>query len=285
MPFIVPIDDARLNFPEYTFISSLTPSEQKSAFHVKDSNGNDLCLKIISPNYDLDRLQREIIALQSISHKNIVKLIEYTFSSKPSVSRHYIVEQFIEGNDLQELIKDGKPWPVQKAAPLFFDLFNGLAEFRRINLVHRDLKPTNIRIRNDGTPVIIDFGIARLLSMDDITKTSDGAALGTPEYFSPEQFQGTKRDIDHRTDLYTMGTIMYRVFVGHHPFHLKMSSYLELKNAVCTSNDYLNDPTFLALPRVWNAIISRLLEKEKARRPQDAMQVARIIRSKSGDIK
>ncbi len=83
MPYTVDLSAAAAMFPEYIFIGPLTPSEQKAAFHVKDKAGADLCLKLIAPNYERDRLDREILALQSIDNASVVKLVEYTFSSKP----------------------------------------------------------------------------------------------------------------------------------------------------------------------------------------------------------
>ena len=97
MPYVVDINDARQMFPDYTFVRALTPSEQKAAFLIKDQAGNPLCLKLIAPNYELNRIDREIQALQNIDHPNVVKLVEYTFSSKPGHRRHYIVEEFVEG--------------------------------------------------------------------------------------------------------------------------------------------------------------------------------------------
>src|SRR2546423_173312 len=110
MPFIVPLAQAQADYPEYTFVVALTPSEQKAAFHVRDKAGADLCFKIIAPNYGLDRLDREIQALQSIAHPNVVGLKEYTFSSKPGRQRHYMVEEFIEGVDLATRLQPGHPW-------------------------------------------------------------------------------------------------------------------------------------------------------------------------------
>ena len=107
MPFDVPMSQAQADYPEYTFISPLTPSEQKAAFYVKDAQGRDLCLKIIAPNYNIDRLDREILALQSISHPNVVRLIEYARSSKSGQQKHCIVEEFIEG--VEAFLVKGKP--------------------------------------------------------------------------------------------------------------------------------------------------------------------------------
>jgi len=189
MPYTVSIADAQASFPAYQFIKSLTPSEQKAAFHVRDSAGKDLCLKLIAPNYSFDRLTREVHALQSINHPNVVRLIEYTYSSTSEGQRHYLVEEFVEGDDLTARM--GPKWPPSDASTFFMALLHGLTAMRSANVVHRDLKPSNIRVRTDGAAVIIDFGLARHLDLPALTRTSDGAAIGTPMYFAPEQFSGS----------------------------------------------------------------------------------------------
>jgi serine/threonine protein kinase len=280
MPFIVSMAQAHADYPEYNFIAPLTPSEQKAAFHVRDKQGQDLCLKIIAPNYNIDRLDREILALQSISHPNIVRLIEYTRSSKSGQQKHCIIEEFVEGTDLGQNL--GQQWSRQDASIFFTALFNGLAALGELNIVHRDLKPSNIRVRPNGSPVIIDFGLARLLDLPSLTNTPDGAAIGTPQYFSPEQYRGTKHDIDHRTDLFASGCLLYQALIGKHPFWCDGMTYDELRNAICESTDYLNEPGFLSLPGQWQVIVGRLLNKERANRPRNATQVAAILESIRG---
>jgi len=282
MPFVVPIVAAQADYPEYQFISALTPSEQKAAFHVKDKQGQDLCLKIIAPNYSLDRLQREILALQSINHPNVVGLKEYTYSTTPGRQRHYMIEEFVEGEDLSSTLQDGKQWATQEAARFFAILCDGLAALQTESIVHRDLKPSNIRVRPDGLPVIIDFGLARHLDMVALTRTSEGAAIGTPIYFAPEQFIGTKHDIDHRTDIFAIGVMLYQAVVGRHPFWNPSMTRQQLSDAVINSKEYLNVPEFDALPQQWKLLIGRLLEKERAKRPQGAAQVATILRKIGG---
>lgn len=283
MPFVVPMATAQVNFPEYTFVAALTPSEQKCAFHVRDREGEDLCLKIIAPNYSIDRLEREITALQAIDHKNVVRLIEYTFSSRPGHQRHFLVEEFIGGQDLSACLGPSNVWSREATADFFAQLCDGLAELQRHSFVHRDLKPNNIRIRPDGSPVIIDFGLARLLNMTDLTHTAQGAAIGTPLYFAPEQFAGTKYDIDHRTDLFALGVLMYHALFGCHPFSAGAGvPYDQLMRAVCTNADCTSAPDYLALPSHWKLILGRLLEKDRVRRPQNAAQVANVLRKIRG---
>ena len=278
MAFNVSIDQARHEFPEYEFLSALTPSEQKAAFHVRDKRGTDLCLKIIAPDYGLDRLNREVLALQTVNHPNVAKLREYEFSSRQGVQRHFMVEEFVVGKDLEDVLATGVPWVPEHAAGFFAALCDGLTALEKAGIVHRDLKPTNIRVRPDGSPVIIDLGCARHLNRTDLTRTSQGAAIGTPLYFAPEQFRGTKHDIDGRTDLFAVGVLLYRSLTGVHPFMVENMPYAQLEEAVCTSQEYQGSERLAGLPSRWLLLVRRLLEKERGRRPQSAAQVAALLR-------
>jgi serine/threonine-protein kinase len=278
MPFHVPIEEAAQAYPEYEFVRALTPSVQKAAFHVRDASGHDLCLKIISPEYELDRLRREIGALQSITHPNVVRLVEYTFSSKPGSLRHFIIEEFIQGTDLSERLIEGQQWVPREAARFFGALLEGLSALDKKNIVHRDLKPSNIRVRTSGVPVIIDFGVARHLDQPDLTHTSQGAAIGTPPYFAPEQFYGTKHDIDPRTDLFAAGILLHQALVGRHPFWRMGMTRQELSEAVTSSEAYQLSEEFLGLPSTWRLLVTRLLAKSRASRPRHAVDVVAIFR-------
>ena len=284
MPFTVSIDEVRANFPEYKIIGPLTPSEQKAAFQVVDKDGNELCLKIIAPSHSMDRLYREILAMQSISHPNIVRLKEYTFSSTGQQLRHYIIEEFVPGQDLSGKLGDGIIWPLPSVCDFFSRLSDGLTALENVNVVHRDLKPSNIRVRPNGSPVIIDFGLARHLEMPDLTNTSSGAAIGTPIYFAPEQFLGTKHDIDHRTDIFALGIIMYQALVGKHPFYLPRMTRKQLSDIVCGSIAHVSADGFRALPQNLQVLLGRLLEKERGKRPNSAFQVAAILRKIGGAL-
>jgi len=280
--FIVPIDSAKAQFPDYEFVAALTPSAQKSAFHVR-RDSKDLCLKIIAPNQALDRVQREVLAMQALDHPNVVKVLEYEYSAKAGTARHYMVEEFVAGDDLSAHMAPGQGWAIAKVAAVFAPLCDGLVALEANKIVHRDLKPSNVRMRSTGAPVIIDFGLARMLDMASLTATIDGAMIGTPAYFSPEQFKGTKRDIDHRTDLYALGVLIFQAAVGRHPsFQTTMKTMDELSDAVCASESYVNDDTFKALNPKLQLIVRRLLEKERAKRPTSAAIVAKVLRELGG---
>jgi serine/threonine-protein kinase len=276
MVFTVDIAVARDQFPNYTFIKSLTPSAQKCAFHVRDADDKDLCLKIISPNYGNDRLQREITAMQQISHANVVSLFEYTFSSTPGSLKHFVIEEFVAGDDLEEHLNSA--WDRPRVSRVFAQLMDGLGQLNDKHIVHRDLKPTNIRLRPDDSPVIIDFGLARHLNLTDLTATVQGAQIGTPRYFAPEQFQGTKYDIDHRTDLFAAGIIIYQALVGRHPFYAAGMSRLDLQDRVCENDDFKLDAGFVSLPKKWQLLLGKLLAKVRAKRINSAQQAASLLR-------
>lgn len=278
MTFTVSIEDARSLHPEYEFVAALTPSAQKAAFHVRQ-NGTDYCLKIISPNQALDRVQREVLAMQSLDHPNVVKVLEYEYSAREGLAKHYLVEEFIDGTDLSELMIEGVAWELQQLVSVFSGLCDGLSALEAQRIVHRDLKPSNIRIRPNGSPVIIDFGLARMLDMASLTGTFEGAMIGTPKYFSPEQFRGNKRDIDHRTDLYSVGVLVYEAAVGEHPsFNAQMTTMDQLSEAVCLSDSFIQKEAFTELPEKLRLLVSRLLSKERGKRPPNAELVGRLLR-------
>ena len=281
MPYSIDIEEAKRLFPDYEFVAALTPSAQKCAFHVRDADGTDLCLKIISPEYEMAMLEREVLALQVVQHVGIARLVEFTISSKRGVLRRYVLEEFVDGRDLTEGLAEA-PWELGRVVAIFSAICDALGALREKNVVHRDLKPSNIRLGVDGAPRIIDFGLARHLTLPDLTQTNQGARIGTPRYFAPEQFDGTKYDIDHRTDLWALGVLMYEASCGVHPFFTEGMSLDSLRNAVCEGQLLFARDAFNGLRSAHQLLIRKLLEKRRERRPGDARQVAKILRTLGG---
>lgn len=276
MAFDVTLEQASRLFPEYRFVERLAPSAQKAAFHVVDASERSLCLKVISPNQVCDRLGREIECLRRIDHPNVVRLIEYELSVGSKGARHFIVEEFIRGTDLTERL-DGTQWGYWETRSFFTGVCQGLAELKKHQIVHRDLKPANIRVRDDGTAVLIDFGLARVLDMPDLTSTAAGAQIGTPKYFSPEQIHGSKREIDCRTDIFAVGLMMYEALTGAHPFYQPGDTFGEFAEAVCSLRIRNGQEKFESVPASWRKLVLRMLAPDRVRRPASPDVVLRVL--------
>ena len=135
---------------------------------------------------------------------------------KDSKSRPYIAMELLFGKTLDEVMRTERPMSISKAANIVATVCDSLAYMHEKNIVHRDLKPANIMICNDGSIRIMDFGIAKAEGMRRITFTGLSLAMGTPDYMAPEQVKGRRGD--HRTDIYSLGAILYEMVTGHTPF-------------------------------------------------------------------
>jgi len=183
-----------------------------------------VALKLLLPQRGLDelslrRLRQEARAASQLAHPNIVRVFDFgVWEDIP-----YLAMEYVDGRSLQQIIRENGPLDVEKAAHIFVQACDGLEVAHEQGVIHRDLKPGNIIIANNGTGQdhvkIVDFGIAKLArseSADDIHLTRTGEVVGSPPYMSPEQCLG--RSLDQRSDIYSMGCVMYEVLTGHPPF-------------------------------------------------------------------
>ncbi|MCZ6778142.1 MAG: tetratricopeptide repeat protein [Acidobacteria bacterium] len=159
----------------------------------------------------LERFKREILLASSITHKNVLRIHDLGEAD----GTRFISMNFVKGKNLKQLLREGGPIPVERAMPLLRQICEALQAAHDAGVVHRDLKPQNILIDQEGTPYIADFGISRSLESGS-TMTETGAILGTVDYMSPEQARGDPPDL--RSDIYSLGLIMYEIFTGKLPF-------------------------------------------------------------------
>jgi serine/threonine protein phosphatase PrpC len=157
------------------------------------------------------RFQRESEIGKRLNHPNILRFINVTKQSRP-----YIVMEYLEGRTLSSIMNEVRPIPISDAVQIASALCDALAHMHAQNIVHRDLKPQNIMICDDGSVRIMDFGIAKSTEMRRLTFAGFSPAMGTPDYMAPEQVKGRRGD--ERTDIYSLGAMLYEMTTGRVPF-------------------------------------------------------------------
>src|SRR5919205_886162 len=169
-----------------------------------------VALKLLGPEADPARFQREAHAAAALSHPNVTQLFDYgAWEGRP-----YMVLEFLPGGTLEERLHDGRPLPDAETERIAREIAAGLAHAHGRGLVHRDLKPANVLFDADGRAKIADFGIARIGGAGTLTEA--GTLLGTAAYISPEQAAGEPATA--ASDVYSFGVILFRMLTGRLPF-------------------------------------------------------------------
>ena len=158
----------------------------------------------------IERFRREARAVAQVSHPNVVAVID----AGEDGGRPYIVFEYVDGETLKQRIDRSGRLPLDEAAAYAIEVGRGLGAAHARRLVHRDVKPQNVLIDSEGRAKVTDFGIARELEQDGLTKT--GRVLGTTDYVSPEQAMG--KEVDARSDIYSLGILLYEMLTGDVPF-------------------------------------------------------------------
>ena len=250
----------------YQVIEELGQGGMGRVYKVHDTKiGEKIALKLIRPEAGLDkksleRFSNELKLARKIRHKNVCQM----FDLGDDQGVRYITMEYVHGEDLRQLIrKVGRLSPGQAIA-IARQVCDGLEEAHKLSVVHRDLKPQNIMIDKEGNARIMDFGIARSLTGKSITGA--GVMIGTPEYMSPEQVEG--RDVDQRSDIYSLGVILYEMVAGRRPFDGETALSIAHKQKY----EAPEDPRKInpQIPEGLARVILKCLEKDKAARYESA---------------
>lgn len=216
----------------------------------------------------IERFYREAKAAGRLSHPNIVTIHEVGESG----GRYFIAMEYLEGHTLRELIQLQGPLPVDRVADIAVQILDALDYAHSQGVVHRDIKPDNIHILPDGRVKITDFGIARI--MTDPAITTDGRVFGTPSYMSPEQIAG--RPVDERSDLFSLGVVLYEMLTGRKPFI--GDSIVTITYQITT----VDPPVPESIPDGFAGIIMKALAKDASARYQSAKEMAADVRRAAG---
>jgi len=251
---------------QYDLLSLLGAGGMGEVYLAQDNQLHRLvALKLLPPHFTsrpehVKRFKREACAASSLNHPNIITIHEIGYAE----GTHFIATEFVEGETLRQKISAGA-MPLSEVIDITRQIASALSAAHGAGIVHRDIKPENIMIRPDGLVKVLDFGLAKPLEREEATgenrsiesinlQTDPGALMGTSSYLSPEQVRGDK--VDHRTDIFSLGIVLYEMLAGRRPF--AGNSTAALFDAILEDEP----PVIGQLPDELNQILDCALEKD-----------------------
>ena len=274
---------------QYEVLEAIGAGGMGEVYRARDTRlDRDVAIKVLPDEFSRDkdrlaRFEREAKLLAQLNHPNIATL----HGLEEAHGRKFIVMELIEGQTLAERIASG-PIPIDEAILLFQQIATGLAVAHEKGIVHRDLKPANIKIGLDGTPKILDFGLAKAFAGKDepsahssqsptLTKgTALGVIIGTASYMSPEQARG--KTVDKRTDIWALGCCLYEALTGKHAF---LGETVTDTLAAVVKQEPRLDRLPRETPSLCRVLIGRCLEKDLKNRLHDAADAHVLLQESS----
>ena len=266
---------AGVRLGHYRIISLLGRGGMADVYRAEDERlGREVALKAVPPEFARDperveRFEREVRAAARLTHPNIVTVHEFG----QGAGQHFYTMALMPGGDLKARIRahpDGMP--AAEARAVAAAMARALDYAHRQGFVHRDVKPENILFGEDGAPQLTDFGIARAMS-SGTRMTATGMSIGSPHYMSPEQARG--KEVDGRSDLYSLGVVLYEMLTGRVPF--------DAADTLAVAYAHVNEPVPKLRPELagWQPVMDRLLAKSPDDRFGNAADLAKILASDS----
>ena len=265
----------------YEIVSQLGAGGMGLVYKARDTRlGRVVALKLLSPELTRDeaakqRFVQEAKAVSVLDHPCICTLFDI---GETSDGQLYLAMAYYEGDTLKQKLAHGR-LTIEQALDLAIQVAQGLAEAHTSGIIHRDIKPPNILFAKNGQPKIVDFGLAKLAGRTGPTET--GVAVGTVTYMSPEQCSG--EEVDQRTDLWSLGVVLYEMVVGEPPFH--GDSYYSVASAIAQSDVPPLTGKRAGVPLELERVVNRALAKDRADRYQTASDFAADLRGLQEELK
>ena len=253
----------------YEILKRLGEGGMGAVYKARDHELDRLvALKVIRPELAghpdiLRRFKQELILARQVTHKNVVRI----FDLGSADGRKFITMDYIEGRDLKSILVERGKLPPSEVVPIFQQICRGLEAAHVEGVVHRDLKPQNVMVDDAGRVWLMDFGLARSMELSGLTRT--GVLMGTPDYMSPEQARAEK--VDARSDLFSLGIIVYEMLTGRLPFlaDTLMAKLLQRVQQNATPVTEI-DPS---IPARLGAVVSKCLERDVSKRYQTIREI------------
>ena len=228
----------------------------------------DIALKVLRPDLGtnqqwIERFRRELVLARQVTHRNVVRIHDIGESD----GLRFLTMRYVEGQSLLDLLDKSGPLPLERALRIVRQIADALQDAHDAGIVHRDLKPGNILLEADDTAYITDFGVARSLDRDGLTRA--GAVVGTTDYLSPEQARGDP--VDGRSDIYALGILFYETLTRQLPFQGVSQAEMLAQRISGRARDI--GETGVRVPSHVRRVIRRCLERSPVRRYQSARQL------------
>jgi serine/threonine protein kinase/formylglycine-generating enzyme required for sulfatase activity len=264
------------SFGDWTLSDLLGKGGMGAVYKASDSRGRQAAVKVVLPSLGdvltyMPRFEQEARVTEALDHPGIIKFLGFHREPMP----HLILE-FVPGTDLKKLLKKQRRFPMTEAVKKAIKILEALNYAHSKEIVHRDLKPENVLLSDDGAIIVSDFGLGRDNKDDDAPRlTLSGLGMGTPLYMSPEQIDDAKH-VDHRSDLYSFGVMLFHFIVGQAPF---TGSQAQILTAHCMRQPADIRAWVPEVPASLSELVAVLLAKEPKDRPQSAKEALETLKA------
>lgn len=260
-------------FPNLQNVALLSKGGQKLVASARHPQSGDVVLKIIRPDQDAEATQREILAVSQVRSVRVPRIFEQGDIATPIGDCVWLQEQRILGQNVREMLRAG-PLRPEQFLRLGLHVLEALVDAENAHIVHRDVKPENIICDPNGDFWLIDFGIARHLTLSSLTATANIWGKATVGYAPTEQVRNLKPDIDARSDLFALGVTLYEVITGRHPFAFPPANQIEVIRRMEQERNQRITPLTLAFPggaELWD-LIAAMTQNRRDLRPRTAQE-------------